>query len=96
MSDSTNRGTHDDETLRRMGVRYVIERAGDGTVTPRDLGEPTPATDAAALSLQLPPECPDCSRWQEEIDETCALFNDGGHSIVYLDLDGRRCVCRCP
>ena len=98
MSDSTSRHTHDDDTLRRMGVRYVIQRAANGTVTPRALGgQAAAAPEATALSLQSLPVCRDCAKWQEELDIYCAELNDGGrHAIIYEEPDGRRCACWCP
>jgi hypothetical protein len=80
-----------------MGVRHVIERADDGTVTPRDLGgQPADPPDAAALSQSIP-ECSDCASRRETIGSMChELDYPPGHLLILQNPGGRVCFCRCP
>ena len=98
MSDSTSRHTHDDDTLRQLGVPHVLERAADGTVTPRALGgEPASPPDAAALALQSIPECSDCAGRREEVGRYChELGYPPGHALIFKNPGGGLCYCRCP
>jgi hypothetical protein len=98
MSDPTNQPTPDDDALRRLGVRHVLERAADGTVSPRDLGgQPAPAPDAAVPSLQPIPECSDCVGRREEVGRYCQeLGYPPGRPLFFKNPGGGYCYCLCP
>ena len=99
MSDPTRPSVPDDDTLRRLGVRHVLERAEDGTVSPRALGgEPAdPPTPGAMAGAGIKP-CTDCmekkkAKWLREWCRSEHL-PPGQHVITVLS-SGEYCYCVC-
>jgi hypothetical protein len=99
MSDPTRGNTPDDDMLRRLGVRHVVERAADGTVTPRALGgEPADAPTPDALGAAGIKPCTDCmekkkAKW---LREWCRSegFPRGYHVITVVGPK-QYCYCAC-